>query len=63
MGRFLKQYIQHFVDDLLWFLINPNYENLKRVVRYLSPSFYKKQKLEMVYWKDKDVYNSHADDF
>jgi hypothetical protein len=63
MGRFFKQYIQDFVDDFLWFLINPSYKNLKNVVRYLSPSFYKRQKLEMVYWKDKDVYNSHADDF
>jgi hypothetical protein len=63
MGSFLKEYIQDFIDDFIWFLINPSYKNLKNVVRYLSPSFYKKQKLEMVYWKDKDVYNSHADDF
>jgi len=63
MRGFLKQYIQDFVDDIIWFLINPSYKNLKNVVRYFSVSFYKRQKIEAEYWKDKDIYNSHADEF
>ena len=63
MGSFLKEYIQDFIDDFLWFLINPAYKNLRNVVRYLSLSYYKIYKLELAYWKDKDVHRTHADDF
>ena len=63
MGRFFKQYILDFVEDLLQFLVDPTYENLKNVVRYFSLSYYKRYKLESAYWKGKDVHTTHADDF
>jgi hypothetical protein len=63
MESFLKEYIQDFIDDFLWFIINPSYKNLRNAARYFSISYYKRYKLELTYWKDKDVRKSHADDF
>jgi len=63
MGKFLKEYLKDFVDDFLWFLINPTYKNLKNVLRYFSISSYKRRKIESIYQLDKDVRETHADDF
>jgi len=63
MKEILKEYIKDFMDDFLWFVINPSYKNLRKAVRYFSPSYYSKYRLESTYWKDKDVINTHADDF
>jgi hypothetical protein len=63
MGSILKEYIQNFIDDFLWFIINPSYKNLVKVARYFSIFYYKRYKLELTYWKDKDVKETRADDF
>jgi len=63
MGGILKEYLKDFVDDFLWFLINPNYKNLKSTLRYFSISYYKRRKIESVHWLDKDVRETYADDF
>jgi len=63
MGKILKEYLEDFVDDFLWFLINPTYKNLRNVLRYFSISYYKRRKIESIHWLDKDVRGTHADDF
>jgi len=63
MKSYLKLYLEDFVDDLFWFLFNPSFKNLKNVLTYLDPNKYRKYKIEMIYWKDKDVKYLRADNF
>jgi hypothetical protein len=61
--RIFKEYIKDFIDDFLGFIINPTYKNLRNAAKFSYISYYKRYKLELTYWKYKDVKEGHADDF
>ncbi len=60
---YIKDYLSDFLEDLLYFLFTPSLKNAKRVFRYFSLSYFKRYRLEREYWKDKNVRETHADDF
>jgi len=63
VSKIFKEYLEEFIDNLLWFLLNPSYKNLKNVLKYFSVSYYTRRKIESTYWLGKDVRKTHADDF
>jgi hypothetical protein len=45
------------------FFCKPSYKNLVKVLKYFKFSHLKRYKVESMYWKDKDITKTHADDF
>lgn len=63
MEEYLRNYTEDFFDDLLYFFCRPSYKNLVKVLKYFEFSHLKRYKVESMYWKDKDITKTHADDF